>query len=121
MTWLDDYETRRKAEAAASRTACFAALRAANISRVTIEYDGNGDSGDITEITYSPPTTDPALDELVTSYIYDALPGGWEINEGSYGIATIHVAAGWADFDHNDRIESSVHNPFEDHHDKGGI
>ena len=110
-------------------------LESQGVARVEVLYDGNGDSGTVEGFTLRDrdgQEVDPArlptgkyasgwapggreidladkLDELVCAI----LPGGWEINEGSFGVVVlntltrrIHVAHSW-------RIESTQEEPFE--------
>lgn len=121
-------------------------LEAARITRVEGDYDGSGDSGDMSiwffqERLPPPPTgtNQPAqisidrLNEaagkrlliegerpLVTKEAYDEflngmwhmLPGGWEINDGSYGEVTLDVETRKITVEHNERytdVNSSTH------------
>lgn len=128
------YESRANALLPANKTVLFDALQAADITSVTVTFDGCGDSGQIDaivaragdgEITL-PDTqvelarTDFHLDETrresmalpdaVETFCYDALEsrhGGWENNEGGFGDFTFDVAARTIAFDFNYRIEKS--------------
>jgi hypothetical protein len=117
-----------------------------NISRVTAQYDGSGDSGDFENITAivhptqaeldsaaaivrDNPGVQPARERTVDlgrwldANVYDKddanitlkeyeefvdnlfgmLPGGWEINDGSYGDIVVDVATGKIEHEHNER------------------
>lgn len=74
---------------------------------ITIEYNGAGDSGDITSVGVSIGDLALALDEAilekVTDLGYDILgeyKGGWEINEGSYGDIQIDMEEGTININH---------------------
>ena len=96
----------------------FAALAEAGIHRVTVEYDGSDDSGQIESIeawnaanekiplptirkvqlaSENPDSSvneiglEAAVEQLVWDYLYDN-HGGWENNDGGYGEFIIDVA-----------------------------
>lgn len=100
-------------------------LKSLNIATVTIDYDGEGDSGQIENIAcYDAATNDVAskLNETVTSagedksqslesaieyFAWDFLSfyhAGFEDNDGGFGTITIDVAKGTARMEHNDRF-----------------
>lgn len=99
-------------------------LLAAGVYIVSVNYSGSGDSGDVEQPEFFdnhgrsiPLKVGGALgelDDLVSNYVCESLPAGWEINEGSHGSVDIDVLNGLAEFDHYDRIETSEHNPFSD-------
>jgi hypothetical protein len=64
-----------------------------------------GDSGAVDEIDYEPDgvSVPEALHDLVSEWIIKTLPGGWEIDVGSEGIAQVDVAARAAHFEHDNR------------------
>ena len=69
-----------------------------NITAIDVEWDGFADSGQIEHIacfTASGEDVDVAieLNDAVEEYVYAILPGGWEINEGSFGTVHIDVKA----------------------------
>lgn len=91
----------------------YAALEAAGITRVVIEYNGAGDEGWIDSITAEP---DPDAIEYRTE-LYDTLKrqaydlleehhGGWEINEGSTGTITLDVPFQRCRLNHGERYEN---------------
>lgn len=121
-------------------------LEAGRIVEVFGEYDGSGDSGDMTVTFYreqkplelqgavTPPSGQrEALSEqkcreyltsgekpLMTKEVFDGfmndlwrmLPGGWEINDGSYGEVFVDVEDRTIKVDHNERytdVNSSTH------------
>jgi uncharacterized protein DUF6878 len=129
---IDQYERqqqRRKAQLPKYKAALLKALRKANAAEATIEYDGEGDSGQIEDVRFldsggilipdqplpgttkrlfsqphfSPQTLREALDafawELLAVY-HD----GFENNEGAFGIVTIDVAKKSVVLEHSARI-----------------
>jgi hypothetical protein len=113
----------------------FAVLVGAGIAKVTVEFDGEGDSGqiegiDATDASGAPcelPTTslvvhqavwgepeprsrDMTIPELIEMLAYDLLGethDGWEINDGSYGTFTFDVTAGAIPLECNVRFTGS--------------
>jgi hypothetical protein len=96
----------------------YAALAAAGFNVVKVEYSGSGDEGWINDIV----SVDPELPEGMafpgglyekverTAYeVLEANFGGWEINEGSYGVITIHVAEKRTTLDHSWYVETVEH------------
>jgi len=103
----------------AART-LFASLAAAGVAKVECQYYGSSDDGCVEAPTFydaaggaMPPPY--GLGGLVEDFIYNALPGGWDNNDGSSGIVTLDVAAGLADFDHNYNETISTPAPFSIH------
>ena len=121
--FIESYEHHRKGLKNANKlnkAAVFDALAAAGIASVTVEFDGEGDSGQIGEInaraagdlpaslpktpvtlhraswrsdTLS--TTEQTLAEAVETLSYEYLEqeqGGWENNDGAYGFFEFDVA-----------------------------
>jgi hypothetical protein len=107
-------------------------LAAAGITSVVVTFDGNSDSGQIDsvvaysgEVTVELPTTQvvmqeesdddetaqhgtpiplaEAIETLCFEYLGDEY-GGWEINEGSYGIFTFNVPDRFIELDFNRRF-----------------
>ena len=114
----------------ANRTALFDALVAAGIVEVTVEFDGEGDSGQIEDVTaqdalgivalpderveFLTPVHDGSgmdhatetVGEAIETLCYTLLSqhhGGWEINDGSYGLFAFDVAARTIELTHNER------------------
>lgn len=60
-----------------------------NASTVTIGYDGGGDSGSLSDEMIindqNNNQTNHNIPEDIADWCYNQLPGGWEIDEGSYG------------------------------------
>jgi hypothetical protein len=77
------------------------------VTRVTATFDGYGDSGQIEDLTAEPDNVaiDDGLRSELEDFLLDQLPGGWEINEGSYGDFTVDVASGTVEADASWRTE----------------
>jgi len=118
---VDDVRLRNKA-------IVFAALADAGIHRVTVEYDGSGDSGQIEDVAAwnagnerisLPPNTktqlnsgDPEhpgpernLEAAVETLAWDYLEiyYGWENNDGAFGTFVFDVPARTVTLEHNER------------------
>ena len=138
-------EQQRKRSALASqafeenRRAVFDALAAIGFLDLTVEFDGEGDSGQIEGITardasgfvalpdqqveiaaarWDGSGTDRrmlAIGEAIETLCYALLShhhGGWEINDGSYGLFAFDVAKREIELTHNERyvaVETSEH------------
>lgn len=110
-TWRAEYERRRQEEEAYGRAQLrYAAgvLLFLGVERVIARFDGAGDEGFVEEVTYEPPP--PAgIPEGFQDVIEDAvcllLPGGWEINAGSFGTVTLDAATGEPAIEHTWREE----------------
>jgi hypothetical protein len=114
---------------ARNREIIFAALAEAGIHRVTVEYDGSGDSGQIESIEAwnaanekvplptirkvllpsgnpDSPTNEIGLEaavaELAWDYLYDS-HGGWENNDGAFGTFVFSVPDRTITLEHNER------------------
>lgn len=77
----------------------------------TLDFSGGGDSGYIEDDmttnlgTYTAP-------ESCKDYMYDKLPGGWEINEGSQGSGVFDVIKGTFTLFYTENIEGQHTNTF---------
>lgn len=133
------YQAHAKALAEANvlnKAVVFDALVAAGVTRLTIEFDGEGDSGQLNGVAaYSgetrmtlPPTPitlhrsqfnthglithSEALTEAIETLCYDYLEqeyAGWENNDGAYGEFTFDVAAREIELDIDVRVSDSTH------------
>jgi hypothetical protein len=119
-------------------------LAAVGVTGVSAEYEGSGDSGDFSNISFwfgdrftkhdsdafeastngrrmyldefkrthtlpnpannmTPIISAEKFDEFEDT-LFDLLPGGWEINEGSYGEVEIDVLKSKVKHEHNERV-----------------
>lgn len=112
----EEAERQRRGEERARYVA--PALRFFGVQAVEADFDGYGDDGTMDEPTFSPPP--PAelpfgLTEFVGTICGDVLPGGWEINGGSFGTVqidvgtgTIHLDIEWREDDEEDEYDEEV-------------
>lgn len=85
-------------------------LKQWGVSKVRAEYSGYGDSGCIDGITYldahdqpvNMALVQPASAPVIEDVLYEFLPAGFEINDGSQGTLTIDVAAGTVTLEHGE-------------------
>jgi hypothetical protein len=123
-----------------NKTAVFEALTSANITSVTVEFDGEGDSGGIEHISASRgdkstklPTvsipchqahfgddestlTQQTLREVVETLYYDCLAQdneGWENNDGAFGTFTFDVASRTIELEFNGRYSEVFTSTYE--------
>jgi len=140
ISWMAEYQdhNRRLAEARpANKDALFDALARAGITRVDVEFDGYGDSGQIESITVrasdaeatlpddridflnpvrgladqverSTHTVTEAIETLVYAFLQET-HGGWENNDGAYGEFTFDVEKRTITLDYNERYTDSDH------------
>jgi hypothetical protein len=111
----------------------FDALSAADITRIEVTFNGEGDSGQIEEMTAflkdkqcglpaasvsfvdvswdkTRPSNKP-LRDVIESLCYDYLSqehGGWENDDGAFGEFTFHVAERTIELDFNSRYTDST-------------
>jgi len=127
--WLAEIQARQQRERdrlPPAKAALLAGLKASRVATVTIEYDGEGDSGQIETIVARTARGKPAtlrgsvtldlhgqareyksLEEVLDEFAWAILRvyhDGFENNEGGFGTLTIDVAKGTITLDHNDRI-----------------
>lgn len=131
QAYLERRSTSLEKAIKANRQAVFDALANTGLSSVTAEFDGEGDSGDISvvsgyvgdepvelptcSLTIKQAFGDDAvsetasLREAILTLCLDLLEaghGGWEIDEGSYGEFRLDVAARTVKLEFNERYES---------------
>jgi uncharacterized protein DUF6878 len=117
----DDVRARNKA-------IVFAALTEAGIHRVTVEYDGSGDSGQIDDVSAwnagdeiisfpsdrkitllsenpDHPLAEQSFEAAVETLAWDYLEiySGWENNDGAFGTFVFDVPARTVTLEHNER------------------
>jgi hypothetical protein len=112
MSIYDRHRQARAQQSEGNKRAVFDALAAANITSVLVEFDGEGDSGQINNVTgfrgeervetpttnvtlqlvswgdNEPVPTKSVLNEAIETLCYDYLEdthGGWENNDGAFG------------------------------------
>jgi hypothetical protein len=134
---MGDYERRRQAQAKlneGNKTALFDALAAATITEVHVDFDGEGDSGQINSIapfrgdepvvllqstvtiqtvswdSTEPVTTQSGLEEAIETLCYSYLEethGGWENDDGAYGQFRLDVAKRTIELEFNGRYSDT--------------
>lgn len=97
--WLERYHREQREREAAARAglAYYAPLLARlGVRTATASFDGQGDEGWVQPAAFHPPPpaglpdgTADALHQLFS----ELLPGGWEINAGSFGTITLDTAS----------------------------
>ena len=129
--WLEQTlaeEKRRREHLPSVKTTLCAALKAKGIAKVSIEYDGEGDSGQVNDIQafdqkqqpvslddpftlalHNPeePTTYASLYEALDDFAWTALGlyhDGFVNNDGGFGAIAIDAEKATVTIDHNDRI-----------------
>jgi hypothetical protein len=135
---IDDYRRYSQALAEANtinKDAFFEVLTTAGITTVCVEFDGEGDSGQIGDITAHSGDADVPLPELsltlsrasygagkldsrqtalreaIETLCYDILSqeqGGWENNDGAFGEFTFDVANRKIELEFNTRFTDST-------------
>ena len=130
---MSDFDRHREARTKlgeANKNAVFDALAAANITEVHVEFDGEGDSGQIADVWVyrgeervelpattvrvknvawgdaTPVTTESALGDAIETLCYHCLEmthDGWENNAGAYGEFRLDVAARTIKLEINER------------------
>lgn len=104
-------------EARQSLVATCDRLTEMGVTLVDITYDGCGDDGTIEAIAaHAGDNAVPLPDDLVealTDAAYGLLPGGWELNEGSFGQLVLNVATRTINRQHNWRSTDYDEEEFE--------
>jgi hypothetical protein len=132
MTEVEDLMAKLSAQAEAliqantvNKAAVFAALSAASITRVTVAFDGAGDSGQINDIIAKAGEADITLPNVEIQFddrpllLSDAIEhlcfdylsqehGGWENNDGGQGDFTFHVEEQRIELDFNEFYTEST-------------
>jgi hypothetical protein len=139
-TIMSNYDRHRQALAKinhANKGLVFVVLDAANITEVFVEFDGEGDQGQITsvsafrdeesaelpattvsmqQVSYGgtePVTAEITLQEAIETLCYDYLAethDGWENNDGAYGEFLLDVAKGTVELKFNGRFTDTFTN-----------
>lgn len=117
--WLQKQATRKNDAITSIKNLIrpFTQLKPAPKGYIAVEFDGYGDSGDIQTAEYvksvkHPKEQEPSIQESdyekITELCYDLLPGGWEINSGSFGVIKISFDKDVTiKVENNERYESS--------------
>jgi hypothetical protein len=117
--WLRRYQERQAALKKYGESCldyAMEALQFLGVKEVTVEYDGSGDDGEVQQPQFDPVPPE-GLPQGLESLIHEAcchmLPGGWEINEGSFGAIYIDVEKGKVEVDHEWREEEAEEDEWE--------
>lgn len=125
-TWLREYKRHvqeradRAGESMRRLTTELADLR---VLRVSAEYDGYGDSGQIEEVGFfgegdAVIEVGAPIADAVEQLLYDLLEvrhGGWENNDGAFGTFEWQIASGGLTHEHNARFtdhDTTMHEGF---------
>jgi hypothetical protein len=127
-------EARRVARIPVNKATLFVALKAAGITEVHVEFDGEGDSGQVESPTYRAGETvaptphgnvgferangveQMTINEAVEHLAYECLDadhGGWENNDGAYGEIIFDVEAGKITLEMNTRYTETSYDEHE--------
>jgi hypothetical protein len=89
-------------------------LRGLGVVSVKGSYNGLGDDGAIEDLDFDPSVEVPQpLTDRLEDWIYEVLPEGWEINEGSEGTFEIDVVAATACIEHGQNVLETVWETYE--------
>ena len=80
-------------------------LKATGIESITFYYESSGDDGAVNTTCWEPEDIKitPELQrrlEAMEELVYQLLPSGWEINEGSAGDVSFNLTSGEIDINH---------------------
>lgn len=82
-------------------------------AELTVNYYGGGDSGSIDDCYCDGDyKSDSGIPNEVENFIYDNLPGGWEINEGSSGSYKFDFVNKQIEHTHTDYYEENISKTF---------
>lgn len=119
--WHKQYLKQKEAseQAAVSELRELAAkLTQFKVKELCATYNGSGDSGDFEDIdlNFEDGAAHRSLEDVLaalntnvdelTQKLWPLLPGGWEVDDGSFGTLTLDVKTGKIHREHNRRIES---------------
>jgi hypothetical protein len=127
------YAERQAASAVKTKANLMAALKAAGVARVTVVFDGEGDSGGVEDVQVEGADTLPSVQvtcfaagygdddpetatenplrqavEDLAMTVLSAKHGGWENNDGGYGEVVFDVAAECVTLDYNERFTDTT-------------
>ena len=117
MARYEREQREREAKARAELNYYSPMLALFGVRTVTAAFDGYGDDGEFENPVYSPPP--PAglpdgLDRTLQWLFAQFLPGGWEINAGTFGTVTFDVASSEASVEIEAREEEEYDDDNED-------
>ena len=118
--WMAAYQAeqqKRQAQLSPLKDVLLHELASAGIVTVTVEYDGEGHSGQIESIAVEDASQNRVeiadnerwdkLDNQITEFVWEVLGAhhdGFENNDGGFGEITIDVMKGTVQLDHNTRV-----------------
>ena len=121
MTQVNDFyaqmleaQQRAAEQRVVTRVALLSELRAVGVTKIEVQYEGYGDSGNIEAVVVTPDTISLSeeLRRRVEDFGWDfayALSPGFENNEGGYGELTWALEADKIDVSHSNRyIETNT-------------
>ena len=121
--WMANYyreAAEREAKARASLKYTAGMLALFGVETATSTFDGYGDEGTIDDPVFAPNPPaglpDGTADAIKDAFA-DLLPGGWEINEGSFGSVRLDVATGEAALEIEAREEEDTDEDDDDDDD----
>ena len=115
MTQVNDFyaqmleaQQRAAEQRVVTRVALLSELRAVGVTKIEVQYEGYGDSGNIEDVVVTPDTISLSeeLRRRVEDFGWDfayALSPGFENNEGGYGEMTWSLEADKIDVSHSNR------------------
>ena len=115
MTQVNDFyaqmleaQQRAAEQRVVTRVALLSELRAVGVTKIEVQYEGYGDSGNIEDVVVTPDTISLSeeLRRRVEDFGWDfayALSPGFENNEGGYGELTWAIEADKIDVSHSNR------------------
>lgn len=101
--WQEEQKEKRdKRQVAAAETMKILKQRGVNV--VQIDYSGSGDEGWVYEcVTDKEGEYISKLErESLRDYVYELIPSGWEINEGSEGSVLFNIPTGLVEINHRE-------------------
>lgn len=114
MDGLTDWEDGHEEAHVLLRPIC-TALHQVGVLTVEVEYSGYGDEGAISLLTFHPEGVEvsPDLEERIWEWAFEALPEGFEVNDGGQGKITIDVANATARIKHEWNILTTESETYE--------
>jgi hypothetical protein len=120
--WYQEYlrqQHEREKYAARLVTYLSPMLRFLGVEEVKITFDGYGDDGQVQDPVFTPAPAGglpEGLGRMIEEICENLLPGGWEVNSGSFGTILILAGAGIYSVNHTWRDEEE-----EDYDDEDDI